>query len=64
MPVPPSAPVSTLPTPGHHHNCQLEEYQAAFRGVDAGGNGTISATELFHLFQKLDHPIRWAGGVL
>ena len=28
------------------------------RAVDSGGNGTISATELFQLFQRLDQPVR------
>ena len=29
------------------------------RAVDEGGNGSISPTELFQLFQRLEHPIRW-----
>ncbi|KAL4423154.1 hypothetical protein ABPG77_007807 [Micractinium sp. CCAP 211/92] len=38
---------------------KLEEYREAFRAVDAGGNGTISATELFQLFEKIGHPITY-----
>ncbi|KAL4440573.1 hypothetical protein ABPG75_003574 [Micractinium tetrahymenae] len=38
---------------------KLEEYRDAFRAVDAGGNGTISATELFQLFEKIGHPITY-----
>lgn len=38
---------------------KLQEYRDAFRAVDAGGNGSISATELYQLFQKLGHPITY-----
>ena len=37
----------------------LEDYQTAFRAVDTGGNGTISATELFQLFERLEHPVTY-----
>lgn len=38
---------------------KLSEYRDAFRAVDAGGNGTISATELYRLFERLEHPITY-----
>ncbi|KAL4423152.1 hypothetical protein ABPG77_007805, partial [Micractinium sp. CCAP 211/92] len=38
---------------------KLEEYREAFRAVDAGGNGTISATELYQLFETIGHPITY-----
>eukprot|EP00887_Chlorella_sp_A99_P002293 scaffold10.g2293.t1 len=38
---------------------QLTEYRKAFNSVDAGGNGTISATELYKLFERLEHPISY-----
>jgi hypothetical protein len=34
------------------------------RAADTGGNGTISSTELFQLFERLGHPIRWGAGCL
>ena len=27
--------------------------------MDAGGNGTVGATELYHLFQKMGNPISY-----
>lgn len=29
----------------------------ARRAVDAGGNGSVSPTELFHLFERMEHPV-------
>ncbi len=42
------------PTPLPHSGILL---LCPCRAVDAGGNGTISATELFQLFEKIGHPI-------
>ncbi|KAI3431308.1 hypothetical protein D9Q98_004367 [Chlorella vulgaris] len=38
---------------------KLEEYCTAFKAADSGGDGTISATELFQLFQQLGNPVSY-----
>lgn len=36
----------------------LREYREAFNAFDKGGNGTVSPTELFQLFTKLESPLK------
>lgn len=38
---------------------KLQEYSKAFKAVDAGGDGSIGATELFRLFEKLGNPVSY-----
>lgn len=38
---------------------QLTEYESAFKAADAGGSGTISATELADLLRALGRPLKY-----
>lgn len=38
---------------------KLQEYRNAFRLVDAGGNGSIGATELYQLLKRLGNPVSY-----